>query len=49
MKRYDASNTIRVVLPEYQKAWLRQQASDMRTISDVIRQLIKQAMVTESK
>lgn len=49
MKRYDASNTIRVVLPEHQKAWLREQASDMRSISDVIRQLIKQEMVIKSK
>lgn len=44
MKRYDATNSIRVVLTTEQKQWLRSQAVQMQTISDVVRRLIQQAM-----
>ncbi len=44
MKRYDATNSIRVVVAPEQKQWLRSQAKQMQTISDVVRKLIQQAM-----
>lgn len=44
MKRYDATNSIRVVLTTEQKQWLRSQSVQMQTISDVVRKLIQQAM-----
>jgi hypothetical protein len=49
MKRYDSSNTIRVVIPPEQKQWLRGQASDMQSISDVVRRIIKQSMDLEAR
>jgi hypothetical protein len=49
MKRYDSTNTIRVVVPPEQKEWLRSKATGMQTISDVIRRLIKQSMELESR
>jgi hypothetical protein len=49
MKRYDSTNTIRVVVPPEQKEWLRSKATGMQTISDVIRRLIKQSMDLESR
>jgi len=49
MKRYDSTNTIRVVVPPEQKAWLRSKAAGMQTISDVIRRLIQQSMDLESR
>lgn len=49
MKRYDSSNTIRVVIPPEQKQWLRRQASDMQSISDVVRRIIKQSMDLEAR
>lgn len=48
MKRYDSSNTIRVVIPPEQKLWLRSQASNMQSISDVVRRLIKESMDLEA-
>jgi hypothetical protein len=44
MKRYDATNSIRVVVTPEQKQWLRSEAVNMQTISDVIRALIRDAM-----
>ena len=44
MKRYDATNSIRVVVTPEQKEWLRSKAVNMQTISDVIRALIRDAM-----
>jgi hypothetical protein len=44
MKRYDATNSIRVVVTPEQKQWLRSKAVNMQTISDVIRALIRDAM-----
>jgi len=49
MKRYDSTNTIRVVVPLEQKVWLRSKAAGMQTISDVIRRLIQQSMDLESR
>ena len=49
MKRYDSTNTIRVVVPPEQKDWLRSKATGMQTISDVIRCMIKQSMDFESR
>jgi hypothetical protein len=44
MKRYDSTNSIRVVVTPEQKQWLRSEAVNMQTISDVIRALIRDAM-----
>jgi hypothetical protein len=47
MKRYDATNSIRVVVTPEQKQWLRSKAVNMQTISDVIRALIRDAMPSQ--
>lgn len=44
MKRYNADNTIRVVIPPEQKAWLRSKAIGMQSISDVVRRIIQESM-----
>lgn len=49
MKRYDSSNTIRVVVSPEQKEWLRSQATEMQTISAVVRQLIKKSMDLQTR
>jgi len=47
MKRYDATNSIRVVVTPEQKQWLRSKAVNMQTISDVIRALIRDSMPSQ--
>ena len=47
MKRYDATNSIRVVVTPEQKQWLRSKAVNMQTISDVMRALIRDAMPSQ--
>jgi len=44
MKSYSGERTVRFVLTEEQKAWLRSKATGMRTMSQVLRELIDQAM-----
>jgi len=47
MKGYSGERTVRFVLTEEQKAWLRKQATGMRTMSQVLRDLIDKAMHEE--
>jgi hypothetical protein len=49
MKRYDSSNTIRVVIPPEQKQWLQSQATGMQSMSDVVRRIIKQSMDLDAR
>jgi hypothetical protein len=49
MKRYDSSQVVRVVLMPAQKAWLQAQSRDFRSMSQVVRDLIDQAMAEGSK
>lgn len=49
MKRYDSSNTIRVVIPPEQKQWLQSQAIGMQSMSDVVRRIIKQSMDLDAR
>jgi hypothetical protein len=44
MKRYTSQNRLEVVVRSDQKQWLRQQATSLRSIGDVVRDLIDLAM-----
>jgi hypothetical protein len=44
MKTYAGDRTVRFVLTEDQKAWLRSKATGMKTMSQVLRDLIDHAM-----
>lgn len=44
MKRYDSTRIIRVVLTPDQKKWLQSQATDMQSMSAVIREIVSLAM-----
>lgn len=49
MKRYDATNSIRVVVTPEQKQWLRSEATGMQSMSDVVRRIIKQSMDLDAR
>lgn len=44
MTRYDKSTRLEAVIRPDQKRWLRDQATNMRSISDILRDLIDKAM-----
>ncbi|MGB4706676.1 MAG: hypothetical protein WBH43_05650 [Aquiluna sp.] len=44
MKKYSGERTVRFVLTEEQKAWLRSKATGMKTMSQVLRELIDKAI-----
>jgi hypothetical protein len=44
MRRYDRTTRLEAVLRPDQKQWLRDQATPLRSISDILRDLIDQAM-----
>lgn len=47
--RYDKNTRLEVVITTDQKRWLRTKAVDMRSISDVVRDLINQAIANEKQ
>ena len=49
MARYDSTQVVRVILTPAQKTWLQSQTADFRTMSQLIRDLIDQAMAEASK
>lgn len=49
MTRYDKATRLEAVVRPDQKQWLRSQASPMRSISDVLRDLIDQAIANENQ
>jgi hypothetical protein len=44
MTRYDKTTRLEAVIRPDQKRWLREQATGMRSISDILRELIDNAM-----
>ncbi len=44
MTRYDKTTRLEAVLRPDQKQWLREQTTPLRSISDILRDLIDQAM-----
>lgn len=46
MTRYDKTTRLEAVIRPDQKQWLRDQATNMRSISDILRELIDQAMTS---
>lgn len=49
MTRYDKSTRLEAVIRADQKQWLREQATNMRSISDVLRELIDLAIAHENQ
>lgn len=49
MIRYDKSTRLEAVIRADQKQWLRSKAVGMRSISDVLRDLIDQAIANENQ
>ena len=49
MARYDSTQVVRVILTPAQKTWLQSQTADFRTMSQVIRDLIDQAIAEARK
>lgn len=47
--RYDKKTRLEAVITADQKRWLRSKAVGMRSISDVIRDLINQAIANENQ
>lgn len=47
MTRYDKSTRLEAVIRADQKQWLRAQATGMRSISDILRDLIDRAIASE--
>lgn len=47
--RYDKNTRLEAVITADQKRWLRSKAVGMRSISDVIRDLINQAIANENQ
>jgi hypothetical protein len=48
MTRYDKTTRLEAVVRPDQKQWLREQATGMRSISDILRELIDNAMTDRS-
>lgn len=49
MTRYDKNSRLEAVIRPDQKQWLRQQATGMRSISDILRDIIDQAIAHENQ
>lgn len=49
MTRYDKATRLEAVIRPDQKLWLRQQATGMRSISDILRDLIDQAIANDTR
>ena len=49
MSRYDKTTRLEAVIRPDQKQWLRRQATGMRSISDILRELLDKAIASEAK
>lgn len=49
MTRYDKSTRLEAVIRPDQKQWLRSQATGMRSISDILRDLLDQAIANDTR
>jgi hypothetical protein len=49
MSRYDKTTRLEAVIRPDQKQWLRQQATGMRSISDILRDILDKAIAHEAK
>jgi hypothetical protein len=49
MSSYDKTTRLEAVIRPDQKRWLREQATNMRSISDILRDILDKAIANEAK